>query len=145
MAEYGPNDGVVPFTGFTPTLGTDRANMPSADGGNVSFNGMTQQDRAIAHALFGNYNRVTRRLMATLLGATAGSTATETRTQIVALNPNDKHDAYSGLVEIETVDLINRATTAADITNLNAILNRSPVPTYADDVGGNGGGGKAGW
>jgi hypothetical protein len=58
---------------------------------------------------------------------------------------NDPLD-YGGLQPIETLNLINRASTAADITNLKAMINRSIVPaSYAADASGNGGGGHAGY
>ena len=142
---YGPNNGNVPFTGFTATLGAGDANIISPTGGNVAFDGMSQSDRAIASELFTGNNRVVRRLINALTGAAAGGTATETRTRIVAVQANNDANAYGGLQTPETINLINRATTAADVTNLKALVNRSPVPSsYAADVSGNGGGGRAG-
>lgn len=146
MTQYGPNSGVVPFTGFTPTLGITEASIPSASGGQVSFNGMTQEDDIIAKQLFSGMNRVTRRLLNALIGATSGGTATETRTRTTAVQANNDAFCYGGIIAVETINLINRATTAADITNLKAVINRVPYPaSYPTDVSGVGGGGKAGW
>lgn len=145
MAQYGPNSGVVPFTGFTPTLGIASAIIPSANGGQVSFNGMTQQDGHIASELFSGNNRVTRRLLNALIGAASGSNATETRARTTAVQAMNDATTYGGLVAVETINLINRNTTAADITNLKAMINRAPVPTYIADASGNGGGSKLGY
>lgn len=143
---YGPNGGVVPFTGFTATLGTGEANIISPTGGSVAFNGMGQSDRAIASEMFTGNNRVIRRLINVLTGAVAGTTATETRSRIVAVQAMNDALAYGGLQTPETINLINRASTAADVTNLKALVNRSPVPSfYAADVSGNGGGSRAGY
>jgi hypothetical protein len=47
------------------------------------------------------------------------------------------------LVTIETVNLVNRATTANDLAAFQALLTRNTFPaTYPPDVSGNGGGGK---
>lgn len=146
MATYGPNTptGFVPFTGFTPTLGAVDAATPVTSG-NVQFNGMTQADGAIARLLFNGPNRVVRRLLLTLIGAASGSTATENRTRVQANQATGSITTQGGVVPIETVALVNRATTAGDITNLDAILQRTPVPSYSADASGNGGGGKLGF
>ena len=144
MAVYGPNSGGVPFTGFSPTLGATSAALPAISG-SVQFNGMTQVDGAISRLLRQNRQRVIRELLLTLIGAAAGDTALETRTQIKAKQAMNDPAMFGGIVELETVDLVNRATTAADITNLNAMISRTPVPTYVADVSGVGGGGKLGW
>lgn len=60
-----------------------------------------------------------RRLEVTLLGVVAGSTATETLKRIQHLVGGD----YSGKRVIETENLINRATTAQDVTDINTRYN----------------------
>ena len=79
-----------------------------------------------------------RRLITTLLGAAPGVTATESKKQV-------KWDQGSpgGLIPIETVPLVNRATNASDVNAINGLLFRSVSPvTYVADASGNGGGGK---
>jgi hypothetical protein len=51
--------------------------------------------------------------------------------------------APGGLQVIETVPVLNRVTTAADVTGINALLDRTVFPNpYPSDLGGSGGGGK---
>jgi hypothetical protein len=142
MALYGPNAGFVPFTGFSPTLGVSDAVVPVTSG-NVQMNGMTQQDGAIARNLFHGTNRVVRRLLIALIGSAAGGNATENRARVQANQSTFAPTDNGGLVPIETVALINRNTTAADDTNLTALISRTPVPTYAVDVSGIGSGQQA--
>jgi hypothetical protein len=145
MSTYGPYTpaGFVPFTGFSPTLGIGDAVSPVTSGV-VQFNGLTQDDARINRLLY--ENRVNRRIIATLLGVAPGSTATETKARVQAqqstFSPNDN----GGAVPIEQFSLINRVTTAADLTAIAAGLNRSfAPPTYYADVSGNGGGGHLGY
>lgn len=143
MAAYGPNAGFVPFTGFSPTLGGD-AVVPVTSG-NVQFNGITQVDDALSKLLFDRGNRAVRRLLLTLLGAATGGTATETYKRVTATQAFGDPNALGGLVPIETVTQINRATTALDLSNSIAAISRSPVTTFPADVSGNGSGnGKGG-
>lgn len=142
MATYGPNNGFVPFTGFSPTLGPDAIVPVTA--GSVQFNGMTQSDGALSRTLFNRGNRALRRLLLSLLGAGTGANATENQTRVQANQDMLQQFQGGGLVPIETVAQINRNTTAADLTNVTAALSRSPVPVYAVDVSGNGGGGDLG-
>lgn len=145
MALYGPNAGVVPFTGYSPTLGIADAITP-ATSGQVAFDGMTQDDGKIA-ALFREVpNRVARKLLLTLLGVVSGSTATETRSRVTAQQGITDFLVLGGIVPIEAQSLVNRATTAADITNLTAMLSRTTFPaSYVADASGNGGGGRSGF
>jgi hypothetical protein len=86
----------------------------------------------------GGKSLVLRRLLQTLTGVAPGSTATQTKKQI-----QWEQGSPGGVIPVETVTLINRATTAADVTALNSLFTRSPTPaSYAVDVSGNGGGGK---
>lgn len=61
-------------------------------------------------------------LLNALIGAVAGGTALATTVQVEA-DTNDN----SGKRTIETVTVINRATTAADVTELKAGINYNPV------------------
>lgn len=143
MSTYGPNAGFVPFTGFSPTLGTD-AIVPQTSG-NVQFNGITQVDDKLSKLLFQRGNRAVRRLLLTLLGAATGATATENQSRVVATSGLDAPFSLGGLVPVETVAQINRATTAGDLTNVTAAFSRTPVVTFVADVSGNGGGGHGGY
>jgi hypothetical protein len=139
MATYGYGvPGAVPFTGYTNTLGSGPANA-DAVAGQVYFNGLSQGDDRIAKMLRNGGGTLSlRRVMTTLLGAVAGTTATQTKKQVQHVT-----GAPGGVVPIETINLVNRATTAADITAFNALFFRTHYPaTYAPDLSGNGGGGK---
>lgn len=143
MATYGPNAGFVPFTGFSPTLGVDA--ITPATSGNAQFNGITQVDDSLSKLLFDRGNRAVRRLFLALIGAASGGTATENYTRVQATQALNSITTNGGLVPIETVSQINRATTAGDVTNLVAAISRSPVTTFPADVSGNGSGnGKGG-
>jgi hypothetical protein len=140
MAVYGLQSvpGSVIFTGYTNTLGTGPANT-SATTGAVSSIGITQTDARLARTFRrGAGTAAAISLMYALLGATTGGTATKVKKQVQGVA-----GAPSGLVTIEQITLVNRATTAADLTAFQALMNRAPFPTtYVADVSGNGGGGK---
>jgi hypothetical protein len=139
MATYGFNPpGSVPFTGYTNTLGSGPANA-EATSGSIYYNGITQGDDRLAKMLRnGAASLKLRRVITTLLGAAPGANATQTKVQVQAVQ-----GGASGLIPIETVTLMNRATTAADVTAVNALMFRNPFPAnYAVDASGNGGGGK---
>jgi hypothetical protein len=101
--------------------------------------------------------REQKELMLTLLGATAGSTALATFARVQgASGPSATTPSVTGvgdlggLVPIETVTVINRATVAGDVTYLTSMFDGNMVSgpsslTLVADAGGNGGGGKAGW
>ena len=136
---YGPNAVAanVAFTGFTGVLGNGPANT-AATVGSVQFNGYSQIDSELAHLFRTPGGRVLRRLFKTLLGVAPGALAQEYRTRIQA-----RQGSFGGTQLIEQVPYVNRNTTAADVTGLNALLDRIVHPSpYPVDVGGNGGGGK---
>ena len=143
MAAYGPNGGLVPFTGFSPTLGVDA--ITPATSGNAQFNGMTQNDDELSKILFDRGNRGVRRLLLTLLGAVVGGTATETYPRVLASQAMNQQFALGGLVAMETVTQIGRVTTAADLANVVAAISRSPVVSFPAEVSGTSGGGKLGY
>lgn len=116
----------VPFTGFSPTLGTDATTPTQSD--SVSFYGLSQNDQAFAQALRRVNSKSLKRLILTLLGDVIGTTAVETRAQVLAVDSTFEIDQYGGLVPITTVNVINRATTDTDVDNINAILRRSRPP-----------------
>lgn len=144
MAAYGPNGGVVPFTGFSPTLGVGDATTPGTTG-QVQFNGMTQSDNELSQVLWTRANRAVRKLLLTVLGVAPGATATENYKRVLATQALVDPMQLGGLVNIESVNQVNRATTAADVTNLTAVVSRGPSIVFVADVSGNGGGSKLGF
>lgn len=102
-------------------------------------------ERLVSFALSRGGFLAQRRALKALTGAAAGGAALETRAQIQA--PADA-DSLGGLRVVETVNLINRNTAAADETYLEAqmidLLYGAQPATYPVDLGGNGGGGKRG-
>jgi len=73
--------------------------------------------KVIARLLNQKENRVDRELLLTLNGVAPGATALETLKRVAA----DRLE-NGGKRTIETETLINRATTAADVTDLNTSL-----------------------
>jgi len=139
MATYGLGTvGAVPFTGYTNTLGVGPANS-AASAGQVYYNGVQQGDDRIVKMLRnGGMTSGVTALIYALLGAATGGTATKTKKQVQHVTGSP-----GGVVPIETVTLVNRATTAADLTAFQALFNRTVFPaTYVADLSGNGGGGK---
>ena len=144
MAEYGPNSGNVPFSGYTNTLSTDPA-LPWDTTGNVKFNGMTQADSKLSRHFRTRGNRVLRELFLTLLAGSTGSAASEVYSRIEAKVARTNPNCGGGLIDVESVTQIGRNAAAADVTNTVAAMSRVTKPsTYPTDASGNGGGGKAG-
>lgn len=144
MAAYGPNSGVIPFTGFSPTLGVADAIVPALSG-QAQFNGMTQNDDWFSAQMFRRANGVVKRLLIALTGAASGGNATETYSRVQAVQAINSITTQGGVIPIEVVTQINRNTTAGDITNMKAMFARSPVVTFVADISGNGSGnGKGG-
>jgi len=142
MATYGleTTPGQVPFTGYTNTLGSGAANQGSTSG-YAQFNGVQQGDDRMAKMFRnGAMTSAVTRLMYTLLGAAPGSNATKTKAQV-----QWQQGSPGGLIPIETITLVSRNTTAADLAAFQALMNRTPTPSsYPADLSGNGGGGKVG-
>jgi hypothetical protein len=140
MATYGIETvpGQVPFTGYTNTLGSGAANQ-SGTSGFVMFNGTQQGDDRIAKMFRnGEMTAGVTQLLYTLLGVAPGAVATKTYPRV-----QGQTGAPGGLQTIETVTVVNRATTAADLTAFQALLRRvTGPPSYPVDLSGNGGGGK---
>lgn len=139
MATYGLGStvGQVPFTGYTNTLGPTVANSGSATG-YVQNNGVFQGDDMIAKQIRNQGGAAAAKaIWYALLGAATGGTANATKKQVQHVT-----GAPGGLIPIETITLVNRTTTAADLTAFQALMNRTPTPaSYPADLSGNGGGG----
>ena len=88
--------------------------------------------------------RTFQELALTLNGAAAGSTAAATHSRAEAERELGSPTVNGGARTIETVTHVNRVTTAADKTAIDAVLSQSTAPTYPTDASGNGGGGKLG-
>ena len=88
-----------------------------------------------------NENAKVRELLITLVGGAVTDTASTSRKRRTALQ-SLSDNLQGGVVPIETVYDINRATVAGDATRLTAALAMSTKPTYPTDASGNGGGGK---
>jgi hypothetical protein len=78
-----------------------------------------------------------RAILNVLIGATAGSTATLSRSRVTATAGGEN---LGGVQVIESASIINRATTAADVTAMKDYLSNvnDRIPTYAVDLSGNG-------
>lgn len=87
--------------------------------------------------------RVINELILTLNGTVLGSTALAQHVRVQARQALGVD--LGGVQPIETVDLLNRATDAADVTQINDIMTEQRDPTYPVDLSGNGGGGKLGF
>lgn len=139
MATYSLNTtpSQVPFTGYTNTLGPTVANSASTSGYAYS-NGIFQHDDRIAKVVRnGGGSVIAKAVWYALLGAATGGTANATKKQVQHVT-----GAPGGLIPIETITLVNRTTTAADLTAFQALMNRTPTPaSYPADLSGNGGGG----
>jgi hypothetical protein len=139
----------VSWTGFSPTMGANGANVNSLSGQLVD--GESGIARKIAKWLARPQFRPVRELMRELNGvAVGGATAVENRSRVKAKQILNTPVAQGGLIEIETVPLLGatvagRVTATADQTRINAMIDEINAPSsYPTDPSGNGGGGK-GW
>lgn len=93
----------------------------------------TNLQRKFSRLLEKRGSRVTAKLLQTLDGVAPGSAASYTYPRIS--NPDsseiDKYP-YSGKRTLETVTLINRNTTSADVTALNQLLDDKFAPAIAN-------------
>jgi hypothetical protein len=90
-------------------------------------------------------DRGTRKLMALLRalnGVAPGGTATSQFKTISSDVQRGQPMTNGGKRTIDTKLDMNRATTAADVTSINAMLDKLYYPTYPVDRSRNGGGGK---
>jgi len=139
MATYGlGTNGFVQFTGYTNTLGAGAANG-AATTGYVQFNGIQQGDDRIVKMLRnGGGTIASTRILYTLLGQAVGANATQTKKQI-----KWEQGSPGGLIPVETINIVNRATNANDLAAWQSLISRVVQPsTYPPDLSGNGGGGK---
>jgi hypothetical protein len=139
MATYGlGTPGYVPWTGYSNTLGVGPANA-AATSGYVAMNGIQQgDDRIVKMFRNGGGTIASTRILFTLLGAAIGQTAAQTKKQI-----KWEQGAPGGLIPIETINMVNRATNANDLLAFQTLISRVVQPSvYPADVSGNGGGGK---
>ena len=86
-----------------------------------------------------------RELIVELTGTAAGAAALVQKTRV---KHEDGLDEFGGQREVETVDILNRNTAAADATDIDTAVIVSPTAiapsAYPVDRSGNGGGGRAG-
>jgi hypothetical protein len=105
-------------------------------------------ERRISYHLGRGLMRQIRRVGYTLLGAAVGGTATDTYTRRTAPTGLTDSKGLGGLITMETVTTVNRATTAADLTAWQNIFNRNftlnPTISGYPTVLGSGGGGQVG-
>lgn len=85
-------------------------------------NNRPSSNRKLTHAFRSQTQRVQKALIQGLLGAASGSNVTDNRNRIAAVQTIGSIDNLGGKRTIETVALINRNTTAADVTALKALL-----------------------
>lgn len=97
------------------------------------------QKREIARIFRGRGNRPFAKLLEALTGAAVGQTATATAKQIAAASTVGTAVSGGGVRTINTLTDISRATTAADLTLVDALFNEVTAPTYPVDRSGNGG------
>ena len=83
-----------------------------------------------------------RALITALLGVAPGGTATVSSKRIAGVADPTNPLTNGGRITPVTVTDMSRATTAGDVTTLNAAIATSRAPTYPVDRSGNGGGGK---
>lgn len=110
-------------------------------------NNRPSTDRKIGRFFRSQTQRVHKALAGGLIGAASGSNVTDTRNRIVAVQTIGSIDNLGGKRAIETVTLINRNTTAADVSALKAItgVGTAYPASYPADKSGNAGGGKLGF
>jgi hypothetical protein len=139
MGTYGLGTaGHIPFTGYTNTLGPGVANS-DATSGYIAYNGIQQGDDRIVKMLRnGGGTIASTRILYTLLGQVVGAVAAQTKKQI-----RWEQGSPGGLIPIETINIVNRATNANDLSAFQSLITRVVQPSvYPPDLSGNGGGGK---
>lgn len=95
------------------------------------YNNNSTMRKNIARVLNRNMNRKDRELLLTLLGVAPGAAALASYAR-VAHNTTE----LGGVRTIETVNLVNRVSAAADVTDLAANLlayNSNPTTSYVTD------------
>lgn len=139
----------IPWTGYSPTMGANGANVPSLSGS--LQNGESFQADKVSRMLRRPQFRGVRKLWLVLTGAAAGSNATENYGREKAYQAIPDYAKLGGLVEIESTPRVGstiagRNTTAADETRIENMINRVVKPSsYPTEASGNSGGGKKGF
>lgn len=137
---------MLPAPTITGYQGFWQLHAPTGQGGAYSLYGNRNGVEGQLARAFGRRGfKQTRRLMYALLGASTGGAASETEKRVDAPNALTSSQLLGGNRTIETVTIVSRNTTAADLTTMQATLNRiynSSPSTYPVDASGNGGGGK---
>lgn len=132
------------YNGLMDTVYGDMATTGSGVPTSIVFNDGTFSQNALQHLSKFGRTRAGRTIAKTLIaltGSAAGNASLNTSKRVVAATPFTMGNG--GLVTLEDNDAINRNTTAADVTLLDAALAREFVPaSYPVDLSGNGGGGK---
>jgi len=127
----------------TPTV-TVAGGFWAAAGGMPTSYHRTNEERLLGMIFARKTTRGLGKVMRALNGVVPGATVTDTQTRIVAQTPFSVATS-GGLRPVETNSTqYGRATTAGDVTYINANI-FDPVPanqTYVNDLSGNGGGGK---
>lgn len=101
--------------------------------------------RRVARSFRGIAALKDKALMVELIGATTGGTAATTYKRAPHPTNGALGTNVGGLRTAVTVTPIDRATVAADVTNMELYVNDDSKPnTYPADRSGNGGGGKGG-
>lgn len=138
------NGAVAAWTGYSPTVGANGSIVPSTSG-QLQFNNSALVNR-LENTLRRTQSRALQKVWRALTGAAAGGAALATRARVTAKVAKDDPADIGGLVSIETINLVNRVTTAADVTYIDSVLDKitAPIP-YAVDPSGNTGGGKLGF
>lgn len=100
-------------------------------------------EKRLSHIMREQGMRAIKELMLTVNGVAVGQAALAQNTRAAAFNTVGAAPGGGGARTIETVDIVNRVTVAADTTRIADMLNEVFVPgTYPADASGNGGGGK---
>jgi len=134
MTTYGLNNGTIPFTGYTGTLGVGSA-LTGAASGTTLYNKLSQSDRAIMQRMRKLGNRKLRNKFRALIVGDTGTTVTNSIFRVQG--PTDPN-LIGGLSLMKSFDTSITAT-AADKTALTALLLlQQGAYTYVADASGNG-------
>lgn len=136
------------WTGYSPTMGVNGANVASVNGVQVDGKSPIEKRAGLLMQLEGF--RANKALLADLIGAATGDTVTANWYRVKGVQALNDRTALGGAVQIETTFALGtttagRATTAADVTALKAIVNMKSAldsGSYPVDLSGNGGGGQ---
>jgi hypothetical protein len=138
------SNATIAWTGYSATLGPVAANVGS-NSGQLQF-GYSPLTYRLENTLRRTQSRPLMKVWRALTGAAAGANATVNRERVKGTPAKDDPAALGGLVQMELQSVINRNTTAADITYIQTVLDEITAPApYVADVSGNGGGGKLGF